>query len=97
MPQRKGRRAPAQRGAGFWGDVWNGIKKVGGVIKDSKLISKSLAGNPDPRAQTAASIAGSLGFGKKKRSARGRGLVSMPAMKKKPMLGMGAKSKMTVL
>jgi len=36
----KKKRAPARRGAGFWGDVWGGIKKVGSWVKDNKALSK---------------------------------------------------------
>jgi hypothetical protein len=44
MPPKKRvvrRRAP-QHGSGFFGDLWSGLKKVGGFVKDNKLISKGL-------------------------------------------------------
>jgi len=52
-----------QGGKGFFGDLWKGIKKVGGFVKDNGLISKglTLAGRPG-----LASGAKMLGFGKGK-------------------------------
>lgn len=34
------KKRPARRGAGFWGDVWSGVKKVGSWVKDNKALSK---------------------------------------------------------
>jgi hypothetical protein len=68
-----------QRGKGFFGDVFNGLKNavssVVPFVKDNKLISKglALAGHP-----VAGGVAGSLGFGRRRkpRIQRGRGPIS---------------------
>ena len=56
-----------QNGGGFWGDVWDGIKKVGGIIKDNKLLSGGLSLIPHPYAQLGAKGAGMLGLGRKRK------------------------------
>lgn len=60
------------QGAGFWGDLWDGVKSVAGPVIDiarkTGAISKiaNATGNPEIGA-----IAGSLGFGKRKRRQAG--------------------------
>ena len=65
------------RGAGFFGDVWDGIKsgasKVNDLLKSTKAISTIAGLIPDGRAQVAGKVAGQLGYGKKKKQ-KGRGM-----------------------
>ncbi len=68
----RGRRVVRRRGSGFFGDVWNGIKKAANWVKDQKLISKGLNLIPDPRAKAAAGLAGSIGLGRRRRVRRRR-------------------------
>jgi len=56
-----------QHGEGFFGDLWDGVKKVGGFLKDSKILSTVGSMIPIPGVQAGAKIAGQLGFGKKKK------------------------------
>jgi hypothetical protein len=49
-----------QNGEGIFGDIWRGVKKVGGFIKDKGLISKGLALAGRPGLSGAAKM---LGFG----------------------------------
>jgi hypothetical protein len=66
-----------QRGAGFFGDLWSGIKKAATFVKDNKLISKGLGAAGLGKYQ---GFAQQLGLGKRraaprKRAQRGRGQV----------------------
>lgn len=63
MRQRPVRR----RGRGFFGNVWNGIKKAANWVKDKKLISRGLNLIPHPGAKAAGAIAGSLGLGRRRK------------------------------
>lgn len=64
----KTRQRPVRRrGRGFFGNVWNGIKKAANWVKDKKLISRGLNLIPHPGAKAAGAIAGSLGLGRRKR------------------------------
>jgi len=72
MPMRKRKRVVRRRrmkGAGFFGDLWSGVKKVGGFIKDNKLLSKGL----NAIGQSGlANTAGSIGLGRRRRVGRPR-------------------------
>lgn len=73
--KRKGKRkAPKMQGEGFFGDVWSGIKKAAGYIKDNKLISKGLNLIPDARAKAAAKAAEAVGLGKRRRPRKMKGM-----------------------
>lgn len=78
-----GMKMRGQRGEGFFGDLWSGIKRVGNIvpwrqvgnfIKDNKLVSKGLAMTP---ARGLAPIASAVGLGKKKRKGGARKRPSM--------------------
>lgn len=73
--KRKARKHP-QRGEGFFGDVWKGIKKAGGVgndiLKSTKIIS-SVAPMFGPRGVIIGNAAKKLGYGKKHRMRGGCG------------------------
>ena len=66
-----------QHGNGFFGDLWDGVKKgVGAIVpfvKDNKLISRGLSMFPNPAAQTGAKVAGMFGLGKKRSGQKGKG------------------------
>ena len=74
-PKRKSSRGGAKmqlynaQGRGFFGDVWNGIKKGFKLIKDNKLISGVAGLVPHPLAQTIATGAKAVGMGR----TRGKG------------------------
>jgi hypothetical protein len=83
MPRRyRSRRSPVRRrrlrGRGFFGNIWNGIKRVAtgahDFIKSNRLVSRGLALTPY---KGAAAAAGALGYGRRKRRShrrqRGRG------------------------
>jgi hypothetical protein len=61
------KRKNVQRGDGFFGDMWNGIKKAANFVKDNKIISKvaGLTGNP-----VLSGVTGMVGLGKKKGKAK---------------------------
>lgn len=65
------RRRRRQRGTGFFGDLWGGIKKGFNFVKDNKLVSRGLALIPHPGAQRIGAVAGQLGFGGRRRRMRG--------------------------
>lgn len=48
------------------GKVWNWLKKAYRYVKDNKLISRGLSLIPHPYAQTGSTVAGTLGFGRRK-------------------------------
>lgn len=52
-----------QHGTGFFGDVWDGVKKVGGFLKDSKILSTVGSMIPHAGVQTGARFLGQLGLG----------------------------------
>lgn len=58
-----------QHGKGFFGDVWKGIKKGVGVLKDSKVLSTVASLVPHPGVQAAGRVAGQLGFGRGRKKA----------------------------
>ena len=51
-------------GKGFWGSLWNGIKKGVGWLKDNKVISTVAKLIPHPAAQQVAGVAGAVGMGR---------------------------------
>ena len=51
-------------GNGFWGSLWNGIKKGVGWLKDNKVISTVAKMIPHPIAQRVGSVAGTVGMGR---------------------------------
>ena len=53
-------------GKGFWGSLWNGIKKGVGWLKDNKVISTVAKLIPHPAAQQVGAVAGSVGMGRYK-------------------------------
>ena len=59
--------AMPMHGEGFFGDLWDGVKKVGGFLKDSKILSGVASAIPHPYAQTAAPILKQIGLGKRKK------------------------------
>ena len=67
------------QGEGFFGDVWNGIKKGANWVKDNNVISKGLnvIGGvvPGPYGsvlRAGSGLAGSIGLGKKKGKGKGK-------------------------
>jgi hypothetical protein len=73
MPRRyRSRRSPVRRrrlrGRGFFGNIWNGIKRVASgahdFIKNNRLVSRGLALTPYKGASAAA---GALGYGRRRR------------------------------
>ena len=62
MPPKK-RKSKPQRGKGFF-DV---IKKVGGFLKDSKILSTVASMVPHPGVQAVGRVAGQLGLGRKRK------------------------------
>ena len=52
-------------GKGFWGDLWSGIKKGVGWLKDNKVVSTVANLIPHPAAQRVGGVAGQLGFGRR--------------------------------
>ena len=59
-----------QHGEGFLGDLWDGVKKVGGFLKDSKILSTVGSMIPHPGVQAGARIIGQLGGRQKNRRVR---------------------------
>jgi hypothetical protein len=57
-------------GYGFFGDVWDGVKKGFNWVKDNQVISKVTGIIPDSRARVLSGVLGSVGLGKKKRKKR---------------------------
>ena len=70
------------QGEGFFGDVWNGIKKGANWIKDNQVISKGLnalggvvPGPYGSALRAGSGLAGSIGLGKKRKGKmKGRGM-----------------------
>jgi len=52
-------------GKGFWGDLWSGIKKGVGWLKDNKVVSTVAKLIPHPAAQQVGAVAGQVGFGRR--------------------------------
>ena len=52
-------------GKGFWGDLWSGIKKGVGWLKDNKVVSTVAKLIPHPAAQQVAGVAGAVGMGRR--------------------------------
>ena len=52
-------------GKGIWGDIWSGIKKGVGWLKDNKVISTVAKMIPHPIAQQVGSVAGTVGMGRR--------------------------------
>jgi len=70
--KKKGGKKKGQKGKGFM-DV---MKKIGGFLKDTKILSTVGSMIPHPGVQAAARLAGSVGLGrkgKKKKGQKGRG------------------------
>ena len=84
MPKKKGKshKGRQMHGDGFFSDVWKGIKKVGGFLKDNKVISNVASLIPHAGAQNVGKVAGVLGFGRKRKSSKahlvGRGETILP-------------------
>ena len=51
-------------GKGFWGNLWSGIKKGVGWLKNNKVVSTVANLIPHPAAQKVGAIAGQVGFGR---------------------------------
>ena len=70
VKKRATKRAPRfvanQFGGAWYNDLWNGVKKVGGFIKDNKLVSKGL--NAAGLGKYG-KIASQIGLGRKRRAA----------------------------
>lgn len=75
MKMLKGRsQKRVMRGEGFFGDVWNGIKKAGNWIKDQKIISNvgnALGSVGVPYAGAVGKVAGAVGLGKRRKRMAG--------------------------
>jgi hypothetical protein len=75
MPKKRTTRRRPMRGNGFFSDVWDGIKSVANPVNDflksTKAISTIGSLIPDGRAQAAARVAGSLGYGRRRHRMRG--------------------------
>ena len=52
-------------GKGFWGDLWSGIKKGVGWLKDNKVVSTVAKLIPHPAAQQVGAVAGQVGLGRR--------------------------------
>ena len=65
MPPKKKKTRKPQHGKGFF-DV---LKKVGGFLKDTKLLSTGLSLIPHPGAQMAGRVAGQIGLGRGRKKA----------------------------
>jgi hypothetical protein len=63
-----------QAGAGFFTDVWRGIKSVGKFIKDKKLISTIASVLPVPGAAAISKITSVAGLGRQRKMKGGRKL-----------------------
>jgi hypothetical protein len=63
MPKRVGM---SMRGEGFFGDVWDGIKKAANWVKDRKIISGVAKAIPNPISQVVGNVAGAVGLGKRR-------------------------------
>ena len=61
---RRTRRTRRRRGRGFFGKVWNGIKKAANYVKDKKLISKIANLIPHPAAKAVGTAASAVGLGR---------------------------------
>ena len=77
--------AAGQRGTGFFGDLWSGIKNVASKVKPSTVLSLV----PDPRAQSAARVAGAVGLGRKKKRSGKKKTGGARKGVRKPMSGAG--------
>jgi hypothetical protein len=80
MVKRKTKPSLAQlrkmHGAGFFGDIWGGIKKVANFIKDKKILSTLASVVPLPGASGASKVLGVAGLGRqRKKQAGGRMLL----------------------
>ncbi len=85
-PKRRVVRRRVQRGDGFFGDLWSGIKKVAGIVKDNKLVSRGL----DAAGQGKyANIARQFGLGKRKTVRRRQVEGQMRAMPLQSVAGTG--------
>jgi hypothetical protein len=65
-PKRRVVRRKTQRGSGFFGDVWSGIKKAGSYVAKNKLLSKGLALIPNQTVQNLGKAAAQLGLGRRR-------------------------------
>lgn len=54
--------SPGMEGAGFFGDLWSGIKSVASKIKPSQVLGLI----PHPAAQSAATVGRAVGLGRGK-------------------------------
>ena len=74
MPTRT-KRTKKMMGGAWYDSVWNGIKSVASPLNDAlkatKIISTVGGLIPNAAAQTAARVAGQLGYGKRKRQRGG--------------------------
>lgn len=76
------RKRRSMRGAGFFGDLWSGIKKVAApvhnFVKDNKLISRGL-GLLGPKGKAVGAVADQFGYGRRRyRRRRMQGGALMP-------------------
>jgi hypothetical protein len=55
-----------QRGSGFFGDIWKGIKSAGSYIKKNKLVSKGLGLLPGQTFQNLSKASAQLGLGRRR-------------------------------
>ena len=62
-----GKKKKKQKGKGFFGDVFNGIKKGFNFLKDNKVISGVASMIPHPASQSIAQGARLFGMGKGKK------------------------------
>lgn len=93
----KRRRGRKMRGAGFFGDLWSGVKSVGSAIaspvndllKATKVIS-TLAPMVPIVGSTAGKVAGALGYGRKRRVRRKMGGMAAHMMTPSHMGGLAA-------
>ena len=74
-PRGTGRRRPSirRRGKGFFGNLWNGIKRAASWVKSNKIISRVANAIPHPYAKAIGTAAGAVGLGRRRRSTRRRG------------------------
>jgi len=68
--KRSNRRGGRARGAGFFGDLWSGVKKVAGVVNDGLKETKLLSGFLLPKVPYVGDLAAGFvrnhGYGKRR-------------------------------
>lgn len=77
------KRIRRQRGSGFFGDLWSGIKKAGNWVKDNRIISGVAKAIPNPISQVVGNVAHAVGLGRHRARGRLIRFKTMPLMRGK--------------